>query len=152
MTDNVLHILLVDDNKNEHVFFTHALKSIDQSVRLDSLTSGTALIERIYDSSRPLPDILFLDVNMPVKSGKECLALLRTDGRFDGMPIVMYSTSDAETDTDETFALGADLYVRKPVEIVDLAYLLRAVLAVYHQGNIRQTSREQYVISSASGF
>lgn len=144
--DTVKNVLLADDNKSEHIFFAHCLKFINKAINLHFVSGGVALMNYLKDPATPLPDILFLDVNMPVKNGKQCLAELRADERFDQMPIVMYSTSDAQSDTDETFILGADLYVRKPVEIEDLVSLLRAVLTVYEQDKIKRNSREHYVL------
>lgn len=142
----VTSILLADDNKSEHIFFAHSLRFIDPNIKLHSVSGGQALMTYLHDAS-VLPDILFLDVNMPVKNGKQCLSEIRANKRYDSMPIVMYSTSDAQSDTDETFRLGADLYVRKPVEIDDLVILLRSVLSVYQKQGIKHSSREHYVLT-----
>jgi len=147
MTDNTLHILLVDDNKNEHIFFTHALKYIGVSFKLSGLTGGLQLMKYLKEDSNPLPDILFLDVNMPIKNGIDCLTEIRADDRYRDMPIVMYSTSDAPKDTDVTYQLGADLYVQKPVEIEDLVSMLSSVLDAYRHNQLLNNSRENYVLT-----
>lgn len=146
MTDTKLHILLADDNKSEHTFFSHSLNLIDETISLISIFGGLPLMNYLNDPLNSLPDILFLDINMPVKNGKECLSDLRSDDRFNDMPIVMYSTSDAQKDTDDAFALGADLYVRKPVEIDQLVTLIRAVLTLYSGNQLRHTPRERFVV------
>jgi DNA-binding response OmpR family regulator len=147
MTDSILHILLADDNSNEHVFFKHALKYVNESIKLSSAKSGQDLLSHLRNHSNQLPDILFLDINMPVKSGKECLKEIRENERYKNLSIVMYSTSDEPNDTDDTYALGADLYVRKPAEIEELISLLRSVIELFMIDGIQQTSRDRYVLS-----
>jgi len=148
MSNEALHLLLTDDNKSEHVFFKHALNYIDASIKLTSMPGGIELMQYLENDQNPLPDILFLDVNMPFKNGKECLSAIRANARFKDVAVVMYSTSDAQKDTDDTFALGADLYVRKPTGKEDLSEILNAVLALYKQGKMKNRSRSGYVLST----
>jgi DNA-binding response OmpR family regulator len=150
MAGTVKNILLADDNQSEHIFFVHSLRFINESINLQSVSGGPSLMQYLNDVCNQIPDILFLDINMPIKDGKECLADLRADKRFDHMSIVMYSTSDDQSDTDETYGLGADRYVRKPVEIDDLISMLRTIISAYEQGAIKPSCREQYVLASST--
>jgi CheY-like chemotaxis protein len=151
MTDKTIHLLLADDNKSEHIFFTHALKSIKRPVKLDILAGGPELIRYFKEGSHALPDILFLDVNMPLRNGKECLAAIRANERCNDMPVVMYSTSDSPRDIEETYELGANIYVRKPNGLDDLSEILTAVIEIYERDRIRRTTREHYVLSFQAG-
>ena len=145
MGAKIVQVLLADDNKNEHVFFTHALKYVGFETALTSIYSSQQLLGHL--AQEKLPDILFLDVNMPMKNGLECLSLLRADERYRDMPIIMYSTSDNRRDTDQSFLLGADLYIRKPVEIDELVAALAQVFQLYHSGQLQRISREAFVLS-----
>jgi CheY-like chemotaxis protein len=148
MTEKNIHILLVDDNLNEHFFFKHALAQVARPVRFDALEGGVELVEHFKDEQNPLPDILFLDINMPLKNGKECLSLLRADERFDIVPIVMYSTSDAQRDIDETYALGADLYVRKPNGMDALRSMISSVIFIYDKNELKRSAKENFLLTA----
>ena len=148
MTEKTIHILLVDDNLNEHFFFKHALVQIARPVKFEALEGGLELIAHFKEESNPLPDILFLDINMPLKNGKECLSMLRADERFDSVPIVMYSTSDAQRDIDETYALGADLYVRKPNGIEALRAMISSVIFIYDKNELKRSAKENYLLTA----
>jgi response regulator RpfG family c-di-GMP phosphodiesterase len=143
-------ILLVDDNLNEHVFFIHTLKQIEHDTKLQTINGSIDLLKYLGNKQNPIPDILFLDVNMPLKNGKECLRDLRADRRYDAMPIVTYSTSDAQRDIDDAYIMGANLYLRKPDEMSDLTNLLSIVIDMYHKGHLKNIDRDKFLLSSAS--
>ena len=146
-TETTLNILLADDNENEHFFFKHAVKRLNIPADLHTVDGGVALMKYMSNDRNKLPHILFLDINMPLKNGKECLASLRSDPKFDEVSIVMYSTSDAQKDIDETYDLGADLYLQKPTVMGDLPVILKAVFAKYRSSNFKPKSRDKYLIS-----
>lgn len=148
MTERTIHILLVDDNPNEHFFFKHALTQVSRPIRFDALEGGIELLEYIRDDQKPQPDIIFLDINMPLKNGKECLSALRADRRFDGVPIVMYSTSDAQRDIDDTYDLGADLYVRKPNGMEALRAMISSVIFLYDKNELKQAGKEKFLLTA----
>ena len=85
---------------------------------------------------------------MPLKNGKECLSMLRADERFDSVPIVMYSTSDAQRDIDETYALGADLYVRKPNGMEALRAMISSVIFIYDKNELKRSAKENYLLTA----
>ena len=148
MTERTIHILLVDDNLNEHFFFKHALVQVSRPIKFEALEGGIELLDYFKDDQKPLPDILFLDINMPLKNGKECLSALRSDSRFDKVPVVMYSTSDAQRDIDETYALGADLYVRKPNGMEALRAMISSVIFLYDKNELKQADKERFLLTA----
>jgi DNA-binding response OmpR family regulator len=149
MQENTIHILLADDNMNEHFFFAHAMKQSAYNVKLDTLAGGVELLDYIQRHTDTTPDILFLDLNMPMKNGKDCLAAIRSNTYFKSLPVVIYSTSDAEKDINETYALGADLYVRKPNDMDDLKKVIHTVIDLHINKGVRQKERENYVLKIA---
>jgi len=83
-----------------------------------------------------LPEILFLDLNMPRKNGFECLKEIRSNKKFDEISIAIYSTSAAERDIEATFIAGANVYISKPNDFNELKQVLeKAVMSahVYHE-------------------
>ncbi|MEO5571828.1 MAG: response regulator, partial [Bacteroidia bacterium] len=107
-------ILLADDDKDDQGFFSEALDAANIPSELTTVKNGQEVIEHLKDPSEPNPDIIFLDINMPFKGGKEALAEIKSDEELKEIPTVMLSTSDDPQDIEESFQQGANLYVRKP--------------------------------------
>jgi len=75
-----------------------------------------------------LPNIIFLDLNMPIKNGIECLKEIRANERFKNLVLVIYSTSGSEHDIQEAFINGANIYIKKPNNFAELKANLAKVI------------------------
>ena len=142
-----LNILLADDSVDEHFLFRHTIKGIDADVNIQTALNGVELLRLLNNPDTILPDLLFLDLNMPLKNGKESLAEIKRSEKLAHLNIVIYSTSDEKRDIDETFALGANLYVRKPQDYLELEQTLAKVISTYREKGITRYPRSQYVFS-----
>ncbi|MFW6224879.1 MAG: response regulator, partial [Bacteroidota bacterium] len=77
-------------------------------------------------STSPLPDLILLDINMPLVDGKEVLKYIRESDRLNTLPVIMLTTSDYEKDILESYKLGVNAYVSKPIKVEDFfAAILR---------------------------
>lgn len=128
MDNEQLNVLLADDDADDRLFFKEAMEEINIDTMVSVVNDGTQLIDYLNQPENYLPDILFLDINMPGKNGLECLRELRDDIRFDGILIVIYSTSGADRDIQEAYRCGANIYMKKPGDFVELKASLANVL------------------------
>jgi len=119
-------IWITDDDPDDLLFFQDALKEIYPSADLTTLSSGDELINKL--STLPAPDLLFLDINMPLKTGHDCIKEIRSKNNFRSLPIVIYSSSLNPLDVTYSYGFGANLYLRKPTNYRDIVLLLRKVL------------------------
>src|ERR1041385_2052858 len=93
--DIPLKILLAEDNQHDRYFFKKALNEIGIPAELTSVNDGDLLMKHLAKNLMNLPDILFLDLNMPCKNGFECLSEIKQDPALNGFPVVIFSTSYA---------------------------------------------------------
>jgi len=149
MMVNPIKILLADDNANEYIFFKHALSKASMPTQIYPLKGGIELLQYLNEPDNHLIDIFFLDINMPMKNGKECLAAIRENAKFGHLPVVMYSTSDTKSDIDESYELGADLYLIKPAELDDLKVMLAHVIDKYIKNELKRTDRSSFILSAS---
>jgi CheY-like chemotaxis protein len=110
MTD--IHIVLVDDDPDDCLIFSHVVTEVDSKFRITCLQDCESLLE-FLDTS-PAPDIIFLDLNMPLVSGQVCLKKVKERPDWDNIPIVVYSTASREDIIEECYRIGANLYIVKP--------------------------------------
>src|SRR5690606_11777687 len=94
---------------------------------VDTLEGSEYLIEHL-ERSDPLPHFIFLDLNMPRKTGKQCLKEIRQSHRFREIKVVIYSTSINPRDVAETYRDGAYCFIQKPNSFAELKRLLQKVI------------------------
>ncbi|MFT5251930.1 MAG: CheY-like chemotaxis protein [Flavobacteriales bacterium] len=114
MENQTFRILLADDDEGDRLIFTDAIDEMIIKHIVQTVDDGMQLIEYLTKKDAILPDIIFLDLNMPRKNGLECLKEIRKNEKFGGILIFIYSTSAAEKDIHETFMNGANVYIKKP--------------------------------------
>jgi CheY-like chemotaxis protein len=122
-----IHVLLADDDPDDRLIFANALKEIKMNTHIDMVKNGKELMEYLSRNAT-LPDIVFLDLNMPGKDGKECLNELRENERLKELCIGIYTISRAETDIEQARSVGAAFYVSKPSNFYELKKTLHKVL------------------------
>lgn len=123
--------LIVDDDADDIDFFCEAVHEIFTDAVCSVARDGEEALGLLRQKSGPLPDFIFLDMNMPRMDGKACLAELKKDDGLKHIPVVIYSTSSHPRDKTETLALGADYYLVKATSFKKLCDgILRAVKAV----------------------
>jgi len=110
----IQHILLADDDEDDQMLFRSALESFSSSIQLSTASNGEQLMIQLKKASDPLPDVLFLDLNMPCKNGIECLKEIKNDPKLVILPIFIFSTSAQEESIDLTYETGANYYIQKP--------------------------------------
>lgn len=121
-------ILLADDDRDDREMFHEALESIDKNLICYSAINGSELLQKLYGLENK-PDLIFLDMNMPVMNGWQCLKALKNDKRFTHIPVIMISTSSHQKEMETSIELGALCYLIKPNNFKELIQLLESIKA-----------------------
>lgn len=121
-------ILCADDDADDQVLFSEAIQMAIPAgnYQVEFAKNGIEVLTKL--SGMPIPTIIFLDLNMPQMDGLSCLRDIRSDKKYDNMPIVILSTGHREEDISAAFKSGADNYAVKPMCIKDLATLIATCL------------------------
>jgi CheY-like chemotaxis protein len=142
----VRHILLADDDFDDRYFFEKVLSALPIPTQLTSIEDGEELMDYLFENSEKLPDVLFLDLNMPRKNGFECMSEIRQNEKLKHLPVIIYSTSLHETIADLLYADGAYYYVRK-TDILELQKVLHHVLTLLQENEFSRPAREKFVLT-----
>jgi CheY-like chemotaxis protein len=146
MSDNppkALHLLFVDDDSDESYLFNEALEHAGLNIQLSRAKDGNGLLE--FLKSEPLPDIVFIDLNMPYKDGMEALIEIRKDNKFDKLPLVIYSTTQNSSHIDSSYKHGASLFVVKPNTFDGMVHIVKKVCTIDWE-NFSTPKREEFLI------
>jgi len=115
-------ILLVEDNPDDEALMIRAFERSKLANRIEVARDGAeALAYLVGPSARPLPTLVILDLKLPKVDGLEVLRRVRADERAQTLPVVVLTSSREEQDLVESYRLGANSYVRKPVDFVQFA-------------------------------
>jgi CheY-like chemotaxis protein len=124
-------ILIADDDEDDLRLLTDALKATGATVDLRYVENGEELLEylrrqgRYHDPSvSPRPTLILLDLNMPIKDGREALAEIKSDPRLRGIPVVVLTTSEAREDIQVSYDLGVNSFITKPATYTGLIKLM----------------------------
>lgn len=123
-TDNEKkNILLADDDGDDSLLFFNALEEINLSTNFISVQDGEQLMKYL-ENADILPDIIYLDMNMPRKNGAVCLVEIKSDKRLKDIPVIIISTSLEPGLIEYLFMNGAHYFIRKPNAFSKLKFLL----------------------------
>ena len=129
-----LNILLAEDDQDDRDFFDKALKEIPIPTHLTTVNDGEQLMNYLYKNSEHLPNVLFLDLNMPRKNGFECLCEIKEDEKLKDLLVVMFSTSyprDSQYEEDminRLLKIGAHDFIRKSDNLAQLKQFINQVI------------------------
>jgi len=138
MAPSSYRLLLADDDTDDHIFFRDALDEFPATTHLTIVNNGVELMKLLNTSSACLPDMLFLDLNMPLKAGYECLAEIKSNIALKKLPVIIFSTSFEAEVANLLYDGGAHYYIRKPGEFTKLRDLIhKAILLTYNSGGFQ---------------
>lgn len=108
-----LHILLADDDDDDQFFFQEAMTAFSFEKKIDFFINGEYLLTYLSGLKDGLPDLLFLDYNLPRRNGLECLVAIKKHPVLKAIPVIMYSTYVHEDTADVLYQEGAHFFARK---------------------------------------
>jgi DNA-binding NtrC family response regulator len=140
------NLLLADDDEDDCAFFKEALDELLFSVTLVTVNDGEQLMKFLLNATSNLPDILFLDLNMPRKSGCECLTEIKRIDELKHLPVIIFSTSLNSDVVDSMYEKGAIHYIQKPAEFSKLKSIIENAIHTSAQNNFKQPVRNDFVL------
>lgn len=119
-------ILLVEDNAADVRLLREAFLEQGVSVELMVASDGEDATQVLRDPRRR-PDLILLDLNLPRKDGREVLAEIKADPALRSIPVLVLTSSEAELDIEHSYALHANVYLRKPLSYTELQAIVAAI-------------------------
>lgn len=131
MSQHAICVFIADDDEDDRYLLARAFAQHLPECPVQFFQDGLALLEGIKCTQ---PQLILLDLNMPRFNGFETLDYLRTQPQYDDIPIVILTTSEAESDRRRAQTLGADLFITKPINGQMLSQTILQLQADYLTG------------------
>lgn len=125
-----MNILLVDDDELDRQLFTDAIRLVGKRYSVTAASNGEEALEALKNQQNH-PDLIILDLNMPVKDGKLTLQELKMHPRLRRIPVCIMSTSSSEFDIGYAYDNGASLFLVKPYDFKELLEMLGSLLTLF---------------------
>ena len=135
MISQNINILLADDDEADCLLFKEALEELPVSAHLTIVHNGEQLIDELTKEKSKLPDVLFLDLNMPRKNGFAALGEIKRSNELQDIPVVIFSTSSERGAIKNVYRDAAHYYICKPVDFSQLKRAIYEALTLITQGN-----------------
>jgi CheY-like chemotaxis protein len=149
---STINILLADDDKDDTELFKEVLEELPISIQLETVYNGEQLMQLLNQEKKQLPDVLFLDLNMPRKSGFECFSEIKQDEKLKQLPVIIFTTSFEPEVVNLLFSKGAHYYIRKPNDYSHLKKVIHQAIMLTSQTNLIKPPRDKFVLSQESFY
>ncbi len=147
MNTQPINILLADDDNADCLLFKDALEELPLSARLTIVHNGEQVIEELTKKGNKLPDVLFLDLNMPRKNGFATLGLIKRDNELENLPVIIFSTASEQDTVNKVFRDAAHYYITKPVDFSQLKKVIYEALTLITQKNNPLALEDKFIIT-----
>jgi CheY-like chemotaxis protein len=138
-------VLFIDDDADDRAIFGEATSLIDPSIQRLYATNGLEALQLLEQENALIPDLIFLDINMPVMNGMECLVELKKIEALQQTPIIICSTSIYPDNQQQFEALGADFYLVKPNTLLKMSTALQFVFSKYQDKKVQALEQDAMV-------
>ena len=122
-------LFIADDDQDDIELFLEAIGEVDQDIQCYTATDGEEALKKLKGTLSNLPDMIFLDLNMPRINGKQCLHEIKNTEKLRDVPVIIYSTSSIKNDIDEARKLGAAYFLTKPSSFGELCKELSNIIS-----------------------
>jgi len=137
------NVLIAEDDDDDFFIFSVAISETAFTVIVRRAEDGEILMKLLQEQ---IPDVLFLDMLMPCKDGKQCLLEIRSDRRYDNLPIIVYSALEDLETVEYAYRQGSNLFTIKPNSIEDLKEALNRILSIDWKKTMYFPPKGEFVI------
>lgn len=143
----LLNIYLADDDESDCLLFSEALAELPVNTNLTIVHDGEQLLDLLTQVGSVLPDVVFLDLNMPRKNGFVALGQIKRDNILLDLPVFIFSTVDDQAKVKMVFRDAAHYFIRKPAKFSELKDVIFKALTLLADGNIKLPKEENFLLN-----
>ncbi len=141
------NVLLAEDDQDDVIFFKMAVAAVPIVIKLRHAIDGEMLFLLLREE---LPDVIFLDINMPCKDGVACIVEIRKNSDYNNIPVIMYTSLKYSRYIDQCFESGANFYITKSDSVAELAEKLKRIFSINWKEHMYFPAKSDFVLGAAS--
>lgn len=141
-----LKVLLAEDDNADCLLFEEVIAKLPVSVNLFTVTNGEQLLAWLNKKGNKLPDVLFLDLNMPRKNGFAALGEIKRSSKLQDLPVIIFTTANDKERIKQVYRDAAHYYIRKPNKFSDLKELVYKVLVMISEDDLSLPDKKDFIL------
>lgn len=143
-----ISILIAEDDDTDRLLFDEALEELPVNTSLKAVENGEELMQLLSNEDNELPDVLFLDLNMPRKNGFAALGQIKRDPRLENLPVFIFSTANDEEMIKQVYKDAAHYFIRKPSKFKELKSLIYKALSLVAEEDTSLPVKEDFILTN----
>ncbi|KFF20085.1 response regulator [Chryseobacterium sp. JM1] len=146
MNKEYLNILAADDDEGNIIFFKNIFKGLKIGVKSQCFSNGEDLMKYLNSCSAIVPEIVFIKYDIPGKKFQECLEEIKEDPKFSNITIAAYADQISETEIEEVFVNGANIFMKKPETYEGLKKALTEIITINWQYHTSGLNKDNFIM------
>ncbi|REC74987.1 response regulator [Chryseobacterium elymi] len=146
MNKEYLNVITVDNDESNIVFFKNIFKDLKVGVKSQCFSGGNDLMAYLKNSAAIIPEIVFIKLDIPGKNCMECVKEIKIDSRFSNIVITVYGGQIPESEIEEIFINGANIFMRKPETYDGLKKSLTEVITINWQYHSSGLNKDNFIM------
>ncbi len=141
---DIQDVLIADDDNDDFDILSDLIKNLELNVVVSRADNGDVLM-RLIDTK--IPDLLFLDLILPYKNGRDCIREIRSDRKFDSLPIIVYTSLRDMESIEFCYRWGTNLFVHKPHVYTDIGEIVKRIFSINWKKIRYYPTRSEFVLN-----
>jgi response regulator RpfG family c-di-GMP phosphodiesterase len=142
--EEVQDVLVADDDKDDFEVLSEVINNLSIKIFLSRAENGDVLMKLIHNK---MPDLLLLDLMLPCKDGKDCIREIRSDKKFDSLPIIVYTSLRDLESIEFCYRWGTNLFVHKPQTFSEIGDVVRKIFSINWKKMRYYPTRSEFVLN-----
>ncbi len=142
-----LRIVLAEDDPSDRLLFKDAIESLPLNTELIFVVDGEQLLQLLKEDVKKLPDVVFLDLNMPRKNGFAALGEIKRNNQLQDIPVIIFSSIMEEHKVKQIYKDAAHYLINKPSDFMELRRVIYKILNLIATKTIQLPNQEGFVIT-----
>ncbi|MFZ4931146.1 response regulator [Chryseobacterium sp. Mn2064] len=146
MNKEFLNVIVADNDENTLIFFKNILKELKISIKVQCFSNGKGLMEYLNNDDAVVPELVFIRYTIPGKDSMECLDEIQSNLKFSKMVTAIFSDPIPESEIEDIFVRGANIYMRKPESFETLKKVLSEIITINWQYYTSGLNKENFIL------
>ncbi|MDM1556237.1 MULTISPECIES: response regulator [Chryseobacterium] len=146
MNKEFLNVIVADNDENTLIFFKNIFKELKISIKVQCFTNGKDMMEYLNNIDAVVPEIVFIKYTIPGKESMECIDEIKVNPKFSNMVTAIYAEEISESEIEETFVNGNNIFMRKPSDFETLKKVLTEVITINWQYHTSGLNKDNFIL------
>nr|WP_315031038.1 response regulator [uncultured Chryseobacterium sp.] len=146
MNKEFLNVIVADNDENTLIFFKNIFKELKISIKIQCFNNSIKMMEYLNNDDAVVPEIVFIQYSISEKTSMECIEEFKSNPKFNNMVTTIFSDPISETDIEDIFVKGTNIYMKKPEDFKSLKKVLTDIITINWQYHTSGLNKDNFIL------